>query len=62
MAANDAIEVALRPVPSANVLVPYQITIPTMAGYGHHRLQARRDHLAGQAADRAAALTGSDLS
>ena len=32
MAANDAIEVALRPVPSANVFVPYQITIPTMAG------------------------------
>ena len=32
MAANDAIEVALRPVPSANVYVPYQITIPTMAG------------------------------
>ena len=35
MAANDAIEVALRPVPSANVFVPYQITIPTMAGIGH---------------------------
>ena len=32
MAANDAIEVALRPVPSANVFVPYQISIPTMAG------------------------------
>jgi Protein of unknown function (DUF3108) len=32
MAANDAIEVALRPVPSANVYVPYQINIPTMAG------------------------------
>ena len=32
MAANDAIEVALRPVPSANVLVPYQISVPTMAG------------------------------
>ena len=32
MAANDEIEVALRPVPSANVLVPYQVTIPTMAG------------------------------
>jgi len=32
MAANDAIEVALRPVPSANVFIPYQITIPTMAG------------------------------
>ena len=32
MAANEGIEVALRPVPSANVLVPYQISIPTMAG------------------------------
>ena len=32
MAANDAIEVALRPVPSANVFMPYQISIPTMAG------------------------------
>jgi hypothetical protein len=32
MAANEAIEVALRPVPSANVFVPYQINIPTMAG------------------------------
>ena len=32
MAANDAIEVMLRPIPSANVFVPYQITIPTMAG------------------------------
>jgi hypothetical protein len=32
MAANDAIEVMLRPIPSANVFVPYQIIIPTMAG------------------------------
>jgi hypothetical protein len=32
MAANDGIEVALRPVPSANVFVPYQVSIPTMAG------------------------------
>lgn len=32
MAANDAIEVSLRPIPSLNMLVPYQITIPTMAG------------------------------
>jgi len=32
MAANDAIEVMLRPIPSANVFVPYQVTIPTMAG------------------------------
>ena len=33
MATSDAIEVALRPIPSANVLIPYQITIPTMVGY-----------------------------
>ena len=32
MAANDGIEVALRPVPSAHVFVPYLISIPTMAG------------------------------
>ena len=35
MAATDAIEVVLRPVPSANVFVPYQITIPTMVGLRH---------------------------
>ncbi|HEX5959183.1 MAG TPA: DUF3108 domain-containing protein, partial [Hyphomicrobiaceae bacterium] len=33
LATTDAIEVSLRPVPSANILVPYQITIPTMIGY-----------------------------
>jgi hypothetical protein len=33
MAANDSIEVALRPIPSANLLVPYHVNIPTMAGY-----------------------------
>jgi hypothetical protein len=32
MAANNEIEVALRPVPSANVFIPYQVSIPTMAG------------------------------
>lgn len=32
MATNNDIEVALRPIPSANVLVPYQINIPTMGG------------------------------
>lgn len=32
MADNKDIEVALRPVPSANVLVPYQISIPTPGG------------------------------
>ena len=33
MVTTDAIEVALRPVPTANVLIPYQITIPTLVGY-----------------------------
>jgi hypothetical protein len=33
MATTDDIEVSLRPVPSANVLIPYQITIPTLVGY-----------------------------
>lgn len=32
MASTDGIELALRPVPSANLFVPYQITIPTIAG------------------------------
>ena len=32
MAGTDGIELALRPVPSANLFVPYQITIPTIAG------------------------------
>lgn len=32
MAENDGIEVALRPVPSANLYVPYEIRIPTVAG------------------------------
>jgi hypothetical protein len=33
LATSDAIEVSLRPIPSANVLIPYQITIPTLIGY-----------------------------
>lgn len=32
MAAAKGIEVALRPIPSANILVPYEIRIPTFAG------------------------------
>jgi hypothetical protein len=32
MVSNTGIEVALRPVPSAYLLIPYQITIPTIAG------------------------------
>jgi hypothetical protein len=33
LATTDGIEVILRPIPSANVLVPYQVTIPTILGY-----------------------------
>jgi hypothetical protein len=33
LATTDAIEVSLRPIPSAHILVPYQITIPTLLGY-----------------------------
>lgn len=32
MASTDGIELALRPLPSVNLFVPYQITIPTIAG------------------------------
>lgn len=32
MAENTNIEVALRPIPSANLFVPYKISIPTVAG------------------------------
>jgi Protein of unknown function (DUF3108) len=32
MARNDRIEVAMRPIPAANMLVPYRITIPTSLG------------------------------
>ena len=32
MATTNGIEIALRPVPSANLFVPHQITVPTMAG------------------------------
>ncbi len=32
MSASSAIEIALRPVPSANLVVPYLVTIPTFAG------------------------------
>ena len=32
MASSEGIELTLRPVPSANLFVPYQITIPTIAG------------------------------
>jgi Protein of unknown function (DUF3108) len=32
MSQTDGIEMILRPIPSANVFVPYQITIPTIAG------------------------------
>ncbi len=32
MAANDGIEIALRPIPSADLFVPFEIRIPTIAG------------------------------
>ena len=32
MAHSTEIEIVLRPIPSANVFVPYKVTIPTMAG------------------------------
>ncbi len=32
IAASEGIEIVLRPIPSANVFVPYKVTIPTMAG------------------------------
>ena len=32
MAAEQGIEIAFRPIPSANLLVPYEVTIPTFAG------------------------------
>lgn len=33
LAENDGIEVVLRPIPSANIFIPYQITIPVFAGW-----------------------------
>jgi Protein of unknown function (DUF3108) len=32
MASTNAIEIVLRPIPSAHIFIPYQITIPTIAG------------------------------
>ena len=32
MAESSGIEVALRPIPAANLLVPYEVTVPTIAG------------------------------
>jgi Protein of unknown function (DUF3108) len=40
MAANEGIEVALRPIPTANLFVPYSITIPTRVGIAS--LQSKR--------------------
>ena len=40
MAANEGIEVALRPFPAANLYVPYSITIPTRVGIAS--LQSKR--------------------
>lgn len=40
LAHNNDIEVVLRPLPNANIFVPYKVTIPTMAG--NATLTARR--------------------
>jgi hypothetical protein len=40
MAANEGIEVALRPIPAVNLFVPYSITIPTRVGIAS--LQSKR--------------------
>ena len=32
MAASEGIEVVLRPIPSANIVVPYQVKVPTFLG------------------------------
>ena len=44
MAGNEEIEVALRPIPTAHVFVPYQITIPTRLGTA--ALMAKRVEIA----------------
>ena len=40
MAKSNDIEIVLRPIPSANVFVPYRVTVPTIAG--NAVLKARR--------------------
>jgi hypothetical protein len=35
MARNDRIEVAMRPIPAANMMLPYRISIPTSIGTTH---------------------------
>jgi Protein of unknown function (DUF3108) len=32
LATTDGMELVLRPIPSANIMIPYQITIPTLVG------------------------------
>lgn len=39
LAASEGIEVALRPIPSANMLVPYEVKVPTFAGSAVLRAQ-----------------------
>lgn len=53
-AANEGIEVTLRPIPSMNLLVPYQIVIPTAVG--HAVLQSKSVEILGQG-DRRIGLT-----
>jgi Protein of unknown function (DUF3108) len=45
MASNSGIEVAVRPIPSAGLLVPYRITVPTK--YGTATMLLKRMDIAG---------------
>lgn len=48
MMANNGVEVALRPVPSANLLVPYRIVVPTRLGTATMTLQRMEIVMPGQ--------------
>ena len=51
---EDQIEIALRPIPSANLFIPYQITIPTVAGPA--RMIAKRVDIVGPGGSQQIAL------
>ena len=52
MARNNDIEVVLRPVPKADLFVPYQITVPT--GYGTVAITSRQVEIIGERRERIA--------
>jgi hypothetical protein len=52
MATSDGIEVVLRPVPAADLFVPYQITVPT--GYGTVSIVSRNVEIEGEQQQRIA--------